>query len=39
LYRLEQRFVGQPEERLIREALLRAAGPRLSGTRHAANRG
>jgi hypothetical protein len=27
LYRLEHRFAGQPEERWIREALLRAAGP------------
>ena len=26
LYRLEHRFAGQPEERWIREALLRAAG-------------
>ena len=26
LYRLEHRFVGQPEERWVREALLRAAG-------------
>jgi hypothetical protein len=27
LYRLEHRFAGQPEERWIRQALLRAAGP------------
>jgi hypothetical protein len=27
LYRLEHRFAGQPEERWVREALLRAAGP------------
>jgi hypothetical protein len=27
LYRLEFRFAGQPEERWVREALLRAAGP------------
>jgi hypothetical protein len=27
LYRLEHRFAGQPEERWIREALVRAAGP------------
>jgi hypothetical protein len=27
LYRLEQRFAGQPEERWVREALQRAAGP------------
>jgi hypothetical protein len=27
LYRLEHRFAGQPEERWIREALLRTAGP------------
>jgi hypothetical protein len=26
LYRLEHRFAGQPEERWVREALLRAAG-------------
>ena len=26
LYRLEYRFAGQPEERWVREALLRAAG-------------
>jgi hypothetical protein len=26
LYRLEHRFTGQPEERWVREALLRAAG-------------
>ena len=28
LYRLEHRFAGQPEERWVREALLRVAGPR-----------
>jgi hypothetical protein len=27
LYRLEHRFAGQPEERWIRQALLRATGP------------
>jgi hypothetical protein len=27
LYRLEHRFAGQPEERWVREALLRATGP------------
>jgi hypothetical protein len=27
LYRLEHRFAGQPEERWVREALQRAAGP------------
>jgi hypothetical protein len=27
LYRLEHRFAGQPEERWVREALRRAAGP------------
>jgi hypothetical protein len=27
LYRLEHRFAGQPEERWIRQALLRVAGP------------
>ena len=27
LYRLEHRFAGQPEERWVHEALLRAAGP------------
>jgi hypothetical protein len=27
LYRLEHRFAGQPEERWVREALLRAGGP------------
>jgi hypothetical protein len=27
LYRLEHRFAGQPDERWVREALLRAAGP------------
>jgi hypothetical protein len=29
LYRLEHRFAGQPEERWVREALLRAAGRSL----------
>ena len=28
LYRLEHRFASQPEERWVREALLRVAGPR-----------
>ena len=27
LYRLEHRFAGQPDERWVREALVRAAGP------------
>jgi hypothetical protein len=38
LYRLEHRFAGQPDERWVREALLRQPAA-ADGHRHAANRG